>query len=536
IKNILFQTEFIHYEDYLEKDAVVFLIETFYMAIDRLNSMALIPGIRFEGEVVVLTKNKPIQQQLSKFTKLVSMQNTNQSKLLGVVDATQEKISEKSTNILSEYNIPILKSMIISASDFATSNYSLHARTYNTFATLMKPITAVLQQMKWHQVQYVNTVDSVANEFVSEMNKSHIQTDKTYSFYNLYLEEVISSASCDHIADALIKNSNTSVIVLMVDGKLEKCLLESVHKKSVKTKFHWVSAYYNEKRNYTGVESTANGLLSLYYQPMSNVTEIIAEHVKSINVEGNTRNPLCHEHFSQSISEITTNTANSTSVHLCSVDKFREFTMLNDLYVGIADAVYAYVFAFKDVVSKVCGSNSNYCEEAKNVSAEQFFNKYLMKVVFTDITGKQEVAFYNKERKFRVEVEQFKKHVGKYERVKVGDYNEPRLTFDKNRVCLENIPSTCYPTCKNGYRKVENPLNICCWICEKCGSNEIVVNNTECMSCKFGEVPNKNQTACRAIDLIDIFANLSSTLQRIEGKFTDLEKRMKTLEDTKCNH
>ncbi|RWS27120.1 metabotropic glutamate receptor 3-like isoform X1 [Leptotrombidium deliense] len=532
-ENEYFKYDF-DYEDYIEKDAAVFLIEAFYLAIDRLNSIALIPGVRFKGEVVVLSKNKTMHKQLSKFTDLVSIKNTNQSKLLGIVDVTQQSISDEAFIILNEYNIPILKSMTTSKSYISKSNHSLYARTYNTFATLIKPLTAVLQQMKWHQVQLVNLVDSEANQFVSEMNKSHIQIDKTYSIYNLFLEVELPRKRCNKIAEALINNSSSSVIVLLLNAKNEKCLMESIHTKSVKTKFHWISIkFQNEKINYTGVESTASGHMSLYYQPVSNITEIMSEYVKSINVERNTRNPLFQDYVSQRACEMIEMWNSSDFIELCPDNKIREFphASFNELYIGVVDAVYAFAFALRNAITHICGPHSTYCERAQNVSTDVFFHTYLMNVVFIDITGKQKFAFYNKQRKFKVQLEQFREHAEKYETIKVGDYAESALNFAKYPVCVDNFTSWCYPTCKNGYRKVENKRNICCWICEKCGNNEIAVNNTECVSCKLGEVPNINQTDCRPIDLIDIF----TALQRVEGKFTELEKRMRTLEDTKCN-
>ncbi|RWS27121.1 hypothetical protein B4U80_12894 [Leptotrombidium deliense] len=383
--------------------------------------------------------------------------------------------------------------------------------------------------MKWHQIQHVSLGHSEAYEFIAEMIKSHIQTNTMHSFESLSLYERLLSQSCDQIAQALITNSNTSVIVLMLNGIYDKCILESVYKKSLKTKFHWISVSFNQTSNFTGVETTANGLLSLNYQAKSNITEIFSDHVKSINVEGNTRNPLFYDYFIKRFCHITGNS--SDSVQLCTDDKISEFRFLvfNDLYVDVINAVYAYAFAFKDVFTQTCGPSGTLCEKAQNVSADEFFHKYLMNVVFSDITGKQKFAFHNKERKFFVDIEQFRNQGGKFASIKVGDYIDSTLNFHKN-LCFENFTSSCYPTCKNGYRKIGNPQNICCWICEKCGNNDIVVNDTECSSCKLGEIPNKNQTICQAVNLTYILENLSSTLLRVEEKLTNIESRMNTLE------
>ncbi|TMS39836.1 hypothetical protein L596_006304 [Steinernema carpocapsae] len=87
--------------------------------------------------------------------------------------------------------------------------------------------------------------------------------------------------------------------------------------------------------------------------------------------------------------------------------------------------------------------------------------------------------------------------------------NGDRIELDVNRVRkgLNAGPfplSVCATPCKRGhYRSYQDQS--CCWACIPCDvATSIIVNETSCIQCPLGEVPNADLTACRIIPPVSL--------------------------------
>lgn len=64
-----------------------------------------------------------------------------------------------------------------------------------------------------------------------------------------------------------------------------------------------------------------------------------------------------------------------------------------------------------------------------------------------------------------------------------------------------NIPiSRCSAACEKGFKKQLIKVDeVCCWTCSRCEFYEYVVNETLCVDCGLGRLPNKNKSGCYEI-------------------------------------
>lgn len=78
--------------------------------------------------------------------------------------------------------------------------------------------------------------------------------------------------------------------------------------------------------------------------------------------------------------------------------------------------------------------------------------------------------------------------------------NESLMFWKMNEILGKTPISRCSAPCQKGFKKqLIKADEVCCWTCSKCEFYEYVVNETQCVDCGEGKLPNKDRAACYSI-------------------------------------
>ncbi|KAK6759892.1 hypothetical protein RB195_021449 [Necator americanus] len=193
----------------------------------------------------------------------------------------------------------------------------------------------------------------------------------------------------------------------------------------------------------------------------------------------------------------------------------------------VIDAVYAIAHALQAMKSTVCPDDvietswiSRYskkpdiCHAMQSIDGDEFYQKYLLKVQFEDIVGKDfrfspqgdgpasyTILTYRPkslDKKRRVSEDDDDPSDGS-DYVEIGHWSENNLTIYEDELWWgkDQVPfSQCSLECRTGYRKQLIKDEQCCWACSKCEDYEFLINETHCVACELGWWPTEDRKGC----------------------------------------
>ncbi|VDO74220.1 unnamed protein product, partial [Heligmosomoides polygyrus] len=192
----------------------------------------------------------------------------------------------------------------------------------------------------------------------------------------------------------------------------------------------------------------------------------------------------------------------------------------------VIDAVYAIAHALQAMKSAVCPNDTiesswisrysekpDLCQGIDDIDGEEFYQKYLLKVQFKDIVGRNFRFSPQGDGPASYTILTYKPNtIGEqqhlsgngdsegYDYVEIGHWSENNLTINEDELWwadLDQIPlSQCSLECRAGYRKQLIKDEQCCWACTKCEDYEFLVNETYCSPCDLGWWPTEDRKGC----------------------------------------
>lgn len=182
----------------------------------------------------------------------------------------------------------------------------------------------------------------------------------------------------------------------------------------------------------------------------------------------------------------------------------------------VINAVYAMAHALNNMQKVLCPGKAKMCSEMRNLKREQFL-EFLKNVSFPDASLDFNVTFNEKgDVDGKYNFLNFKTVNGKYQHVVIGNWSgalngdgkiRGQIKLDENEIVwsrkLSETPQAyCSRTCPIKEIAIPELTNaLCCWRCESCASDNIIVNNT-CRLCSQGSVPDHNRVTCIKLPIV----------------------------------
>ena len=178
----------------------------------------------------------------------------------------------------------------------------------------------------------------------------------------------------------------------------------------------------------------------------------------------------------------------------------------------VINAVFAMAYALDNMHRSLCPKSHGLCPNMRELKGNIFL-EFLKNVTFPDAALKEPVKFNrNGEVNGHYNILNFmRKPDGSYQHVIIGSWKGVlsedgavigNLSMFKEKQAYFGLSATgtpasyCSKPCKLGQVKIQDNVNPrCCWFCENCKKNEIILNGV-CHACQAGLKPDKNLSRC----------------------------------------
>ena len=182
-------------------------------------------------------------------------------------------------------------------------------------------------------------------------------------------------------------------------------------------------------------------------------------------------------------------------------------TQPGDFSGRVIDAVYAFAYALHAITENSCVNDTALkCESFRQVSGDELLRE-IRNVSFESLTGRHvrfdkdgdvpvgEYAMYY--------LQNNTENGSRY--VKMGEWKiGRRFNFSKFLTRkFASVKSRCSEPCDA--HKIQSRIHgkpPCCWTCEYCPRDSLLLNKTHCQPCQKGFLPNRNRDACVEIEPI----------------------------------
>ncbi|WAR06850.1 GRM5-like protein [Mya arenaria] len=327
------------------------------------------------------------------------------------------------------------------------------------------------------------------------------------------------SVDADQDYDMIISNflatARANVIVCFCEGRAARRLMMAMKRNPrARGKYQILASdgWADRPDVVLGVEDVAVGAITMKLR--ANRIAAFDTYMLALRPENYHRNPWFPEFwqwkFNCRLTSLPPEEQDMTQPINCTGKEELE-NVVQDAKLGfVIKAIYALAHALHNMHGHVCGPNSGLCDNMAPLDGAMLLDflhnvsfTYESEEVFFDANGDPPPRYYIVN--YRKVLNWSGNVTYKYE--VIGKWNSGKLDMDDRMIYWPqhyhgNVPrSTCADECAKGHVKTLHGVSQCCWVCQKCPDNAIIVDSETCGACEQGWWPNKNLTECARIPI-----------------------------------
>lgn len=282
-------------------------------------------------------------------------------------------------------------------------------------------------------------------------------------------------------------------------------------------RFYWLASNsWRDREDVThGAEETAEGAITINF--LKGKVDRFSKYFLNLKPSNNKNNPWFEEVYQDILKCRLTNSSKPLDYQreCLSNQSFPEDLEIAPVRVVI-NAVYAMAHALQNMKKMLCFGERNICIKMRNLQREQVL-KYLKNVSFPDASLNSNVTFnQDGDVEGNYNILNFQYVNGRFRHVVIGNWSgvvdtdgtiQGKINVDESQISWgdrkrKTPESYCSKTCPSNQITVPEIANArCCWRCESCSSNDIIVNNT-CYICSQGSIPHVDLTSCVMLQVV----------------------------------
>ena len=489
------------------------------------NDSAILPGVKLGAKIYDTCRSQTIGSNGAKeIIKYTLREENGTSPLSGVIGPFRSDVSVAVANLLRVFNIPQVSygstTPVLSDKDL----YGYFLRTVPSNSYQGKAMVDVVRYFNW---SYVMTVYSPGQygekgmeKFYEEAeraglciaNKKKLPAFPTEEDYLKTIKELLQARRAN-------SRGKLDVVVLFCIQRDNRGLVRAANKVLTNgERFSWLASNsWGDRKEVTdGAEKAGEGAVTINY--IEGKVNRFKKYFLSMKPSNNNYGPWFDEFFQESLKCKLLNSSKSLNYSReCLPNEF----LPEDLDIApvrvVINAVYAMAHALNNMHKVLCGSQKHtLCPEMKNLKRETFLN-YLKNVSFPDASLNFNVTFnQNGDVDGNYNILNFRKVEGKFRHTIIGNWSgaldmdgniKGHINLDEGQILwsggiIKTPQSYCSKTCPLKQITVPELVNAhCCWRCESCKSNNVVINNT-CFLCSKGSIPDLNLTSCVRLPVV----------------------------------
>ncbi|RVE46274.1 hypothetical protein evm_009098 [Chilo suppressalis] len=432
----------------------------------------------------------------------------------GVVGAASSVTSVQVANLLRLFKIPQVSFFSTSPELSNKARFEYFTRTIPSDLHQVRAMVEIVKKLGW---KYVSIIYEESNYGIKAFEELETLLARNNICIAVKERLVKDSGEADEeaynaiVARLLSRPRARGVIVFGSDQEVAG-VMSAVGRLGVTESFGWVGSDGWSARALVsdGNEPAVEGTISV--QPQANPVRGFREYFLNLTVENNPRNPwfveFWEDHFRCRYPGSPRTPYNVQYTRACTGKErlSAENTEFEAQLQFVVDAVFAFVYAIRDMHNDLCGGKPGLCEAMRPASGATLL-RYLRQVRFTGLTGDEFHFDSNGDGPARYNILHFKQvSPGVYRWMKVGEYLDGELELDMDEIQFklgERRPpeSVCSAECDLGQAKQYVEGESCCWHCFNCTQYEIrsPVSETACVECPLGTLPDGARTRCARV-------------------------------------
>ena len=453
--------------------------------------------------------------------------------LVGVIGPFKSDVSIAVANLLRIFEIPQIS---YGSSSAELSNKELYGNFFRTVPPDSFQAKALVDVILYYGWNYVYAINSYGN--YGQKGMELFQQVALEAGICIAAHKTLPSLPTGEDYRAALRTATdppfgSANVIVLFTSQTDSAGLLSAAKESGITHLRWLgsSGWSNRVDVAKDNEEIANGSLTVGHRDGD--VEGFSDFLMNLNRPlGNDSNNSWFEEVLQSVLNCTVSSSPSQT-SLKSVCKNND-SLPRDLELApvrvVVNAVYAMAYALSDLHKEMCPGSSSICEGMRKQLQRRNLIGYLKNVTFPDSALELNVTFNeNQEMEGEYSIINFQQRPNdEWRYVRVGSWRSlknssqgiaGKLLINGSLVSWGNAKrhppaSFCSEQCD--FAQVKKPKTInpqCCWDCERCGNNEVIVANT-CRPCDVGYSPDANLTQCLKLELsyVKWTSPLSATL------------------------
>lgn len=410
------------------------------------------------------------------------------NKYIAVIGAGKSELSITVNDILSAFGIPQVG--YASTSKILSDNhrFSTFSRTVPTDTLQAKVIANTLKQLGWTYAMLVYTNDNYGRPLYSSLLQ-YSEINSICLAENLKLLNPVTDEKLDDVVEKLKKHDAARVVIVFLNGINSARLVKKARSSNMSRKI-WIftATWYNVPEIFDKENAQfLNGSIGV-------VNEII--HVPDFD------SCIKISNREDYVEKKTLNTKSEENIPDAKIDVKKDFRFLTRV-----PCVINAVLAVVNAINTFCTERfANSPDECRNKIKANSILPYLRNTSFEGIDSHKVFLDKNGDTvKSNIDLYSFQPSKSD-KHVLVGAYNGMKdnltLFFNKFSWSGGTPPlSRCSHPCSQGFHKLVNKMESCCWKCVQCPSGTFSneTNSENCRTCSSGKKPNDNQTGCEII-------------------------------------
>ncbi|XP_068633484.1 metabotropic glutamate receptor 2-like [Battus philenor] len=432
----------------------------------------------------------------------------------GVVGAASSVTSVQVANLLRLFKIPQVSFFSTSPELSNKARFEYFTRTIPSDLHQVRAMVEIVKKLGWRYVSIIYEESNYGIKAFEELETMLARNDICIAVKERLVKDsgAADQSAYDAIVERLLSRPRARGVIVFGSDQEVAGVMAAVQRRGVSGAFGWVGSDGWSARALVaaGNEPVVEGTISV--QPQANPVRGFREYFLNLTVKNNARNPwfveFWEEQFRCRYPGSPRTPFNGNYTRACTGDE--RLSANNTEFEGqlqfVADAVYAFVHAIRDMHRDLCGGKPGLCAEMRPISGPLLL-RYLRQVRFVGLSGDEFHFDSNGDGPARYNILHFKQvSLGNYRWLKVGRYLDGELELDMNEIQFkwgERRPpeSVCSAECELGQAKQYVEGESCCWHCFNCTQYEIrsPVSETACAECPRGTLPDARRTRCAPV-------------------------------------
>ncbi|CAH0715917.1 unnamed protein product, partial [Brenthis ino] len=431
----------------------------------------------------------------------------------GVVGAASSVTSVQVANLLRLFKIPQVSFFSTSPELSNKARFEYFTRTIPSDLHQVRAMVEIVMRFGWRYVSIIYEESNYGIKAFEELETLLLRHDICIAVKERLVKDsgAADERAYDAIVERLLSRPRARGVIVFGSDQEVAGVMAAVRRRGAAHAFSWVGSDGWSARALVaaGNEAVVEGTISV--QPQANPVQGFRDYFLALTPQNNLRNPWFVEFWEEQFRcryPDSPRSRHNAEYPPCTGDErlSAENTEFEAQLQFVADAVWAFVYAIRNMHKVLCGEKPGLCDAMKPVSGTTLL-QYLREVRFIGLSGDEFHFDVYGDGPARYNILHFKQVTrGVYRWVRVGRYLDGLLHLDIDEIQFKwdeprHPESVCSAECEMGQAKQYVEGESCCWHCFNCTQYEIrsPVSETTCVECARGTLPDARRTLCAPI-------------------------------------